>query len=74
MLDGGQRLGKHTTKFRERYFEPDQRDRERVYCYVPKPGADETIKNLIGDICVSMKAEDYLELPDCTTVTTCNFR
>lgn len=69
LLDGGQRLGKHITKFRERYFEPDQRDRDRVFTYAPKPGADETIKNLIGDICVSMKAEDYLELPDCTTVT-----
>jgi SNF2 family DNA or RNA helicase len=69
LLDGGQRLGKYITKFRERYFEPDQRDRERVFSYAPKPGADETIKNLIGDICVSMKAEDYLELPDCTTVT-----
>jgi SNF2 family DNA or RNA helicase len=69
LLDGGQRLGKYITKFRERYFEPDQRDRERVFSYVPKLGADETIKNLIEDICVSMKAEDYLELPDCTTVT-----
>lgn len=69
LLDGGQRLGKHITKFRERYFEPDQRDRARVYSYAPKTGADETIKNLIGDICVSMKAEDYLKLPDCTTVT-----
>jgi SNF2 family DNA or RNA helicase len=69
LLDGGQRLGKHITHFRERYFEPDQRDRDHVFSYAPKPGADEVIKNLIGDICVSMKAEDYLELPDCTTVT-----
>jgi SNF2 family DNA or RNA helicase len=69
LLDGGQRLGKHITKFRERYFQPDQRDREHVFTYAPKIGADETIRNLISDICVSMKAEDYLELPDCTTVT-----
>lgn len=69
LLDGGQRLGKHITKFRERYFEPDQRDRDHVFTYAPKLGANETIKNLISDICVSMKAEDYLELPDCTTVT-----
>jgi SNF2 family DNA or RNA helicase len=69
LLDGGQRLGKHITKFRERYFNPDQRDRERIFTYAPKQGADEAIKNLIGDICVSMKAEDYLELTDCTTVT-----
>lgn len=69
LLDGGQRLGKHITKFRERYFEPDQRDRDHVFTYAPKLGADETIKDLISDICVSMKAEDYLELPDCITVT-----
>jgi SNF2 family DNA or RNA helicase len=69
LLDGDQRLEKHITKFRERYFEPDQRDRDHVFTYAPKPGADESIKNLISDICVSMKAEDYLELPDCTTVT-----
>lgn len=69
LLDGGQRLEKHITKFRERYFQPDQRDRDHVFSYAPKPGAEEIIKNRISDICVSMKAEDYLELPDCTTVT-----
>lgn len=69
LLDGGERLENQITKFRERYFEPDQRDRDHVFSYAPKPGADETIKNLISDICVSMKAEDYLELPDCLSVT-----
>ncbi len=67
LLDQGQRLGKRITHYRERYFEPDRRDRERVFTYAPKPGADEVIRNLIGDICISMKAEDYLELPDCIT-------
>lgn len=66
LLDGGQRLGKTITGFRERYFEPDQRNRDRVFTYAPKIGADEVIQRLIGDICVSMKAEDYLELPDIT--------
>lgn len=65
LLDEGQRLGKRITHFRERYFEPDQRSRDMVYSYAPKPGADDVIRNLIGDICVSMKAEDYLTLPDC---------
>ena len=69
LLDEGQRLGKKVTHFRERYFEPDQRDRERVFSYAPKPGAEEVIQQLIGDICVSMKSEDYLELPDCIPVT-----
>ncbi|MCF8566893.1 DEAD/DEAH box helicase [Alicyclobacillus tolerans] len=69
LLDQGQRLGTHITHFRERYFEPDQRDRDRIFSYAPKPGADEVIRHLIGDICVSMKAEDYLELPDFMSVT-----
>jgi SNF2 family DNA or RNA helicase len=64
LLDGGERLGKKITGFRERYFEPDQRNRDRVFSYAPKDGGERAIQNLIGDICVSMKAEDYLELPD----------
>lgn len=68
LLDQGQRLGKRITQFRERYFEPNQRDREHIFSYLPKPGADEVIQNLIGDICISMKAEDYLELPECIPV------
>ena len=70
LLDEGKRLGKTIGKFREHYFEPDQRDRDHVFSYAPKPGADDTIQQLIGDICISMKAEDYLELPDCLQVTT----
>lgn len=66
LLDGGQRLGKHITGFRERYFEPDQRSRDRIFTYAPKDGGEEAIQRLIGDICVSMKADDYLELPDIT--------
>jgi len=66
LLDGGQRLGEKITGFRERYFEPDQRSRDRIFSYAPKEEADSAIQRLIGDICVSMKAEDYLELPDIT--------
>jgi len=66
LLDGGQRLGEKITGFRERYFEPDQRSRDRIFSYAPKEEADSAIQRLIGDICVSMKAEDYLDLPDIT--------
>jgi len=69
LLDEGKRLGEKITHFRERYFEPDQRDRDRVFTYAPKCGADNIIQGLIGDICVSMKAEDYIDLPDCISVT-----
>lgn len=64
LLDGGQRLGKYITGFRERYFEPDQRSRDKIYSYKPKDGGDNAVQRLIGDICVSMKARDYLQLPD----------
>ena len=66
LLDQGQRLGKHIGHFRERYFIPDKRNAQQVFTYAPKPGAEEVIQQLIGDICISMKAEDYLQLPDIT--------
>ena len=66
LLDGGQRLGKTVTGFRERYFSPNQRNATTIFNYKPKDGADDAIKTLLSDICVSMKAEDYLQLPDCT--------
>lgn len=64
LLDGGIRLGTSITGFRERYFNPDQRNAQQIFSYKPKDGADKAIDKLIGDICVSMKAEDYLQLPD----------
>lgn len=64
LLDLGQRLGGTIGGFRERYFDPDQRNATQVFSYKPKDGADGVIRDLIGDICVSMKAEDYLQLPD----------
>lgn len=63
LLDQGQRLGKTIGGFRERYFNPDKRDATRVFTYKPKDGAEESVKNLLSDICISMKAEDYLDLP-----------
>lgn len=69
LLDQGERLGKRITHYRERYFEPDQRDRDHVFSYRPKPGASEAIHERISDICISMRADDYLGLPDITSVT-----
>jgi len=67
LLDGGERLGKRYTQFRERYFQPDKRGADgMVYSYEAKPGTEESILAKISDICISMKAEDYLQLPDIT--------
>ena len=67
LLDGGERLGKWYTQFRERYFQPDRRGADgMVYSYAAKPGTEQSILDKISDICISMKAEDYLQLPDIT--------
>lgn len=67
LLDGGERLGRRYTQFRERYFQPDKRGADgMVYSYEAKPGTEESILEKISDICISMKAEDYLQLPDIT--------
>ena len=66
LLDQGERLGKYYTHFRDRYFEPGKRSRDVIYSYDPKAGADTAIMDAVSDICISMKSEDYLELPDIT--------
>ena len=67
LLDEGERLGKRYTQFRERYFQPDKRGADgMVYSYEAKPGTEESILQKISDICISMKAEDYLQLPAVT--------
>lgn len=65
LLDGGERLGKRYGQFRDRYFQPDKRGADgMVYSYETKPGTEQSILEKISDICISMKAEDYLQLPD----------
>jgi SNF2 family DNA or RNA helicase len=64
LLDGGERLGRRYTQFRERYFDPGDRGNNVIYNYRPKQGSEESILAKISDICISMKAEDYLQLPD----------
>lgn len=64
LLDQGERLGKRFHGFRARYFEQNAYSMR----YTMKKGAEDAIMNKISDICVSMKAEDYIELPDCVDV------
>lgn len=64
LLDGGERLGRRYTQFRERYFDPGERGQSVIYNYKAKPGSGESILGRISDICISMKAEDYLQLPE----------
>ena len=64
LLDEGKRLGRTLDAYRQLYFTPDKRDRTRVFSYAPLEGSLERIESAISDICISMKASDYLTLPD----------
>jgi len=64
LLDQGERLGRTLTAYRDKYFTPDKRNQTVIFSYKPKEGAEEIIYKNLSDICVSMKAEDYLELPE----------
>ena len=44
---------------------PDKRNGMVVFSYKPLPGAEEAIYSQISDITISMKAEDYLQMPEC---------
>ena len=65
LLDMGQRLGRFIGGYRERFFVPDKRSREMIFSYKPREGAEEASYELISDICISLKATDYLEMPGC---------
>lgn len=64
LLDSGERLGKTVTGYRDRYFVPDKRNQMMIFSYKPKPEAEKAINEKIADICISMKAEDWLSLPE----------
>jgi len=59
LLDEGLRLGKTWKAFQDRYFHYNQYN----HTLTEKNDAEDTVKALIGDICVSMRAEDYLTMP-----------
>jgi len=70
ILDLGERLETSLTKFRDKYLQPDQMNRHThvIYSWKLKSGADKDINDKIADICFSLKAEDYLQLPSCTSL------
>lgn len=65
VLDLGERLGRYITHYRNAFFTPDKRNGEVVFSYKPLPGAEEEIYKRISDITISMKACNYLILPEC---------
>lgn len=63
LLDRGERLGKFITRYREEYFKPGKRNGAIIYKYDLVTDGEARIYEKIGDICMSMKAKDYLKLP-----------
>ena len=59
LLDRGKRLGKFITIYRDSYFVK----KYSGWGYQLRPNSEAEIQNLIKDICISMKSEDYLDLP-----------
>lgn len=67
LLDGGNRLGKNITAFRETYFNPGRRTPQGYpYEWWIKAGHEDIIYEKISDIVISMKSADYLEMPKLT--------
>lgn len=64
LLDQGERLGKTITGYRNRYFTPGRRNQHIIYEWIPRPEAEKAIYERLSDICVSMKSEDWLEMPE----------
>ena len=60
LLDYGERLGRTYTKYQKSFFEPDHMG----YHWELKEGSDNKIHALIGDLCLAMDEEDYVDLPD----------
>lgn len=64
ILDLGQRLGRYITHYRNTYFVPDKRNGMVIYSYKPQDDAEERIYQAIGDITISMKSCDHLQMPE----------
>lgn len=68
LLDGGQRLGRSMTAFREAFEMPGRRNGMQIYEWIPREGAEDQIYERISDVCMSMKAADWLSVPPVTVV------
>lgn len=67
ILDMGKRLGYFIGQYRNTYFKPDKMNGPIVYSYKPLSNAENAIYEKISDITVSMKANEYLKMPELLT-------
>lgn len=63
LMDRGDRLEKTITRYREKYFRPERTNGHIVYSYRLLSDSEQAIHKKIQDICISMRADDYLEMP-----------
>lgn len=64
MIDGGKRLGNNYYQYRARYFLPASTNGKRVFSwYCPKEN-EQLIHEAISDVTMSLKTEDWVELPE----------
>jgi hypothetical protein len=62
LIDGGERLGRTLTAYRERWFT------QQFYGYKPRLHAQKEIEQECRDVCLVMRTEDYLDMPPITVI------
>lgn len=62
LMDWGKRLGRTFSWYRDAYFTADYHG----YNWTIRDGAEAEIYEQLQDICLTMSAADYLDLPNCT--------
>lgn len=64
LIDGGIRLGRTLTAYRDQYFIPGRRNGNVIYEWKPREGAKEAIFMRLKDVMVSLTAKDHLKMPE----------
>lgn len=60
LLDGGQRLFRTITAYKQHYFESDYLG----YKWTPRSGSEEDIYQRISDLCLRLDTADYTDVPE----------
>mgnify|MGYP002758153042 FL=1 len=64
LIDRGERLETSFSRYRERFFRATHQVSDHVFNWELRDGSEEKIYELIEDIALSMKASDYLNMPE----------
>jgi SNF2 family DNA or RNA helicase len=67
LLDQGKRLGIVFSKYQQEYFESDYMG----YKWTAKKGSEEVIQKRISDMTITLRSEDYLDIPDVIVEDCC---